>query len=91
MSCVLQTSRLQLRPCEIEDIQIVHTLWTNDRVRSFLFDKRVISSDEARSLVNSEQYVLDIGTGTGHLAIADSLAQYPKMPDPLFVASKVPS
>ncbi|MBD1891468.1 MULTISPECIES: GNAT family N-acetyltransferase [unclassified Coleofasciculus] len=51
MSCVLETSRLQLRPCQIEDIQLIHTLWTSDRVRSFLFDNRVISSDEAESFV----------------------------------------
>jgi RimJ/RimL family protein N-acetyltransferase len=61
MSCVLETSRLQLRPCQIEDIQLVHALWTNDRVRYFLFDNRVISSDEARShiedsLASFEQY-----------------------------------
>ncbi len=61
MSCVLETTRLQLRPCQIEDIQLVHTLWTNDRIRYFLFDNRVISSDEARShiedsLANFEQY-----------------------------------
>jgi len=49
MSCVLETNRLQLRPCQIEDIQFVHALWTNDRVRYFLFDNRVISFDEARS------------------------------------------
>ncbi|HEY9635279.1 MAG TPA: GNAT family N-acetyltransferase [Coleofasciculaceae cyanobacterium] len=61
MSCVLETTRLQLRPCQIEDIQLVHTLWTNDCVRYFLFDNRVISSDEARShiedsLANFEQH-----------------------------------
>ena len=61
MSYVLETAKLQLRPCQIEDIQLVHTLWTNDRIRFFLFDNRVISSDEARafvedSLANFEQY-----------------------------------
>lgn len=61
MNCVLETTRLQLRPCQIEDIQLVHTLWTNDRIRFFLFDNRVISSDEAHSFVedslaNFEQY-----------------------------------
>lgn len=61
MSCVLETTRLQLRPCQIEDIQLVHMLWTNDRVRYFLFDNRVISSDETRSfieesLANFEQH-----------------------------------
>ncbi|HEY9652007.1 MAG TPA: GNAT family N-acetyltransferase [Coleofasciculaceae cyanobacterium] len=51
MSCLLKTTRLQLRPCQIEDIQLVHTLWTNDGIRYFLFDNRVISSDEAQSFV----------------------------------------
>jgi RimJ/RimL family protein N-acetyltransferase len=61
MTCVLETNRLQLRPCQIEDVQLVHALWTIDRVRYFLFDNRVISSDEAHSFVedsvaNFEQY-----------------------------------
>ncbi|NEQ20689.1 MAG: GNAT family N-acetyltransferase [Microcoleus sp. SIO2G3] len=61
MTGVLETTRLQLRPCQIEDVQLVHTLWTNDYVRYFLFDNRVISPDEARSFVedslaNFEQY-----------------------------------
>jgi RimJ/RimL family protein N-acetyltransferase len=51
MSCELETTRLQLPPCQIEDIQLVHTLWTSDRIRFFLFDNRVISSDEAQSFV----------------------------------------
>jgi [ribosomal protein S5]-alanine N-acetyltransferase len=51
MSCVLETTRLQLRPCQIEDLQLVHTLWTNDRIRYFLFDNRAISSDEAQSFI----------------------------------------
>lgn len=51
MSCELETTRLQLRPCQIKDIQLVHALWTNDHVRYFLFDNRVISPDEAQSFV----------------------------------------
>jgi [ribosomal protein S5]-alanine N-acetyltransferase len=51
MSCVLETTRLQLRPCQLDDIQLVYMLWTNDRIRYFLFDNRVISSDEAQSFV----------------------------------------
>ncbi|MBD2742296.1 GNAT family N-acetyltransferase [Coleofasciculus sp. FACHB-1120] len=61
MSCVLQTTRLQLRLCQIEDIQLIHKLWTSDRIRYFLFDNRIISSDEAQafvedSLANFEQH-----------------------------------
>lgn len=61
MNRALETSRLQLRPGRIEDVELTHTLWSNARVRRFLFDERVISQDEARSfiedsLANFERY-----------------------------------
>ncbi|HLL69907.1 MAG TPA: GNAT family N-acetyltransferase [Pyrinomonadaceae bacterium] len=61
MRLELETSRLRLRPCRLEDLELVQALWTNERVRRFLFDGRVISPDEARSFVeaslaNFEQY-----------------------------------
>lgn len=45
----------------MDDALLVHALWTNDRVRHFLFDDRTISLDEALSFVgdsvtNFEQY-----------------------------------
>jgi RimJ/RimL family protein N-acetyltransferase len=57
----LGTTNLRLQPCRIEDVPLVHALWTNEHVRHFLFDDRVISLDEARlfvegSLANFEQY-----------------------------------
>lgn len=57
----LETSRLRLQPGRIEDIERTHALWTNNHVRHFLFDDRVITLDEARSFVESsisnfEQY-----------------------------------
>jgi [ribosomal protein S5]-alanine N-acetyltransferase len=47
----METGRLKLQPCRMEDIQIIHQLWTNDHVRHFLFDNRIISLDEARIFV----------------------------------------
>ena len=47
----LTTTRLELRPAQIGDVELVHNLWTNKDVRHFLFDDRVIALDEARSLV----------------------------------------
>jgi ribosomal-protein-alanine N-acetyltransferase len=35
----------------MDDLQIIHQLWTNDHVRHFLFDDRIISLDEARKFV----------------------------------------
>lgn len=57
----LSTSRLRLEPCRIEDIERTYALWTNERVRRFLFDDRLISLAEARSfieasLANFERY-----------------------------------
>jgi ribosomal-protein-alanine N-acetyltransferase len=49
----LETNRLQLLPCRIEDIEAAHNLWTNDHIRQYLFDDRVISLDDARSYVEA--------------------------------------
>lgn len=49
----LETSRLWLQPCRLEDLERAHALWTNDRVRHFLFDDRRISPEEARSFVEA--------------------------------------
>lgn len=53
MKQVLTTARLELRPAQIDDVQLAHSLWTNSHVRHFLFDDRVISQDEAGSLVEA--------------------------------------
>ncbi|MBO0860334.1 MAG: GNAT family N-acetyltransferase [Chloracidobacterium sp.] len=47
----METDRLKLLPCRMEDIQDIHQLWTNDQIRSFLFDNRIISLDEAQAFV----------------------------------------
>lgn len=61
MSIVLETARLQLKPCQQEDLLQIYQLWTNERIRYFLFDNRTISIEEAQtfiedSLSNFEQY-----------------------------------
>src|SRR5688572_11197732 len=53
MGLELKTSRLRLEPCRIEHIQRTHALWTNERVRRFLFDDRLISLAEARSFIEA--------------------------------------
>lgn len=49
----LETSRLRLRPCRVEDLGRAHELWTEEGVSRFLFDGRAISLDEARSFVGA--------------------------------------
>lgn len=50
---VLETTRLRLQPCRIDQIDLAYDLWTNDHIRHFLFDDRMISPDEARSFVEA--------------------------------------
>jgi [ribosomal protein S5]-alanine N-acetyltransferase len=53
MSDQLETARLKLRPCRMDDLHAVHRLWTNDHVRHFLFDNRRISLDEAGAFIEA--------------------------------------
>lgn len=47
----LTTTRLELRPVQIGNVELVHELWTDTHVRHFLFDERVIPLEEVRSIV----------------------------------------
>ena len=49
----LETSRLRLRPCVVEDLERARELWADEGVRRFLFDGRVISLDESRTFVEA--------------------------------------
>ncbi len=51
MKYSIETPRLLLRPCRMDDLSPVHALWTNDRVKYFLFDNRAVSLDDARSFI----------------------------------------
>lgn len=49
----LKTTRLRLEPCRMEDLERTHALWTDEHVRRFLFDDRLISLAEARSFIEA--------------------------------------
>jgi RimJ/RimL family protein N-acetyltransferase len=53
MKGLLHTARLDLRPCQVSDLNSVYQLWTDADVRRFLFDDREISYEEARSLIET--------------------------------------
>lgn len=53
MSHLLRTERLSLRPCQVDDLDAVHQLWTESDVRRFLFDDRQISVEEAKLFVET--------------------------------------
>lgn len=52
MTYLLHTERLHLRPCQSDDLDSLHQLWTDADVRRFLFDDHQISREEARSLID---------------------------------------
>ena len=59
MKQIIETTRLRLVPCELENIWEIDALWTNPFVRRFLFDNRTIYFDETRSFIeaSSETFI----------------------------------
>ncbi|MEB3359326.1 MAG: GNAT family N-acetyltransferase [Synechococcales bacterium] len=53
MSHLLRTERLSLRPCQVDDLDTVHQLWTEADIRQFLFDDRQVSVEEAKSFIEA--------------------------------------
>ena len=64
----LQSARLELRPCSIDDIDLLHALWTDPDVRRYLLDDRLIDRAEARQFV--EKYLATTDRGYGMWLIA---------------------
>lgn len=53
MSHLLRTEHLSLRPCQVDDLDTVHQIWTETDVRRFLFDDRQVSIEEAKSFIET--------------------------------------
>jgi ribosomal-protein-alanine N-acetyltransferase len=47
----IQTARLTLRPWTVDDIDELHTLWTQPEVRRYLWDDHVITREQAEETV----------------------------------------
>jgi [ribosomal protein S5]-alanine N-acetyltransferase len=58
----LQSERLDLRPCCPSDIDALHALWTDPKVRQYLWDDVVINRDQAAEVV---QAFLESATARG--------------------------
>ncbi len=52
MSHEINTDRLLLRPVEVEDVDALHVLWSNERVRRFLWDGEAIPLEHTRQIVD---------------------------------------
>jgi RimJ/RimL family protein N-acetyltransferase len=70
VSARLRTARLVLRPCTLDDVPALHALWTDPRVRRWLWDDVVIPEATAREVVR-ESLASFAAHGFGQWAIAD--------------------
>ena len=52
VTCIIKTARLSLQPLCIDDLDSIHTLWTDPAVRRFLFDDQIISREQAVAEIN---------------------------------------
>jgi RimJ/RimL family protein N-acetyltransferase len=50
---ILETPRLWLRPCERNDADVLHAMWTNAGVRRYLWDDRVIDRATSQAVAES--------------------------------------
>jgi ribosomal-protein-alanine N-acetyltransferase len=59
MNKEIETTRLRLVPCELENLAEIHALWTNEAVRHFLFDGRTLTVGETRAFVEASRENFD--------------------------------
>lgn len=50
---ILETGRLSLRPCGMDDVDALHALWTDAGVRRYLWDDVAIDRETAHEVVQS--------------------------------------
>src|SRR5215510_753773 len=49
----LETARLRLRPCTVNDLDALLQVWTDLDVRRYLFDDRIISREQAETMIQN--------------------------------------
>jgi ribosomal-protein-alanine N-acetyltransferase len=47
----IETERLKLRPCTMDDVDAIYQIWTDAGVRKYLWDDNVISREETASVI----------------------------------------
>lgn len=65
----IETDRLRLRPVYDIDLDALHALWTNEHVRKYLWDDKVITRDQAREQLDLSRTSF-AEHGFGHWAIS---------------------
>ncbi len=55
----IHTTRLVLRLLQISDLENLHALWTNERVRQFLWDGEVIPIERTQDIIETSSRLFD--------------------------------
>lgn len=55
----IRTERILLRPWTLEDVDVLHSLWTAPEVRRYLWDDAVIARDVAQEIVENHLRTAD--------------------------------
>ena len=53
------SERLSLRPIEVDNVEALHSLWTDEQVRRFLWDGEVIPLERTRKIVETSCTLFD--------------------------------
>jgi ribosomal-protein-alanine N-acetyltransferase len=67
---ILETARLVLRPCTSGDVDALHALWTDPKVRRWLWDDRVIDRATAAEVVAASEQSF-AASGYGQWCVAE--------------------
>lgn len=69
---ILHTARLQLRPATEEDLDELWALWTEPRVRLYLWDDIAIERDQARDTIRDCAALAEQGLGLWTIRLLES-------------------
>lgn len=70
---ILETARLTLWPCTMDDVEALHAVWTDAEVRRYLWDDFVIDLETAREAVQgSLEDWADYGVGLFCVALCET-------------------
>lgn len=67
---MIHTSRLTLRPLRIADLEDLHALWTDERVRKYIWDGKAIPIEQTREIIEKSEKLFD-ESGLGLWAIRE--------------------
>jgi ribosomal-protein-alanine N-acetyltransferase len=72
----INTARLRMRPLTADDLDDIHSLWTDPQVRKYIWDNEIISRERAASIVEKSTEMFEaerVGLWGVHLCDREDL------------------